>query len=79
MMRHKLRVANYMFRTQEHSFICQPPRGLASVMAGVAYLLREHRYWLFLEPRQGVEGHSAQYDFLPVGNDSGENVTRSFP
>ena len=26
-MRYKWCVANYMFRSQEHSFICQPPRG----------------------------------------------------
>lgn len=32
-----------MFRTQEHSFICQPPRGLRSIMARVAYLLREQK------------------------------------
>lgn len=28
-MRHKLRVANYTFRSQEHSSVCQPPRGAA--------------------------------------------------
>lgn len=43
MMRHKLRVANYMFGAREHSFICQPPRGLRSGMARDTYLLREQK------------------------------------
>jgi len=71
-MRHKLRVANYMFRSQEHSFTCQPPGGLGSATATGTYLLGEKKVLRQLAlscNQRGVEGHSPQFHGLAAAGE----------